>query len=666
MADFRRVVTVLFVLALFVGVAAAQNVSNPPFVCNAVAQVTPLLRGEGVTEMVGDIVLTCTGGTAIAPGQPIPQANIAVQLTANVTSKVLNATTGAVEALLLVDEPNSGLPAPVTGSGPGAALTYCTDPVNPTVTCREVTASAALNPAVVPGGGTAVVATAVDGGAPYNVFQGLLLGPNQIIFQGIPVLPPATAGLSRVYRITNVRVNASAVAPASGGILPVTAFIQTSPSSAVPVSNPTLTVGFIQNSLTTKVYPIGATFQQCNGIGGAKADLTGIGSTAGAAIVAFTELFPTAFKTRYANLPTARDGSTQNVPGQQQLYNSESGFIFAIPTGNGNSGTSAVNAGQASFGTRLAARFSNLPAGVSIWVSQNPIVASISSGVAAASSYITPAPVPTYLYNDSTSYADYQADTETAAKKSATGTVVAAGGVNAVNLINTTTSNTSAVAVWEVTNQNQSLSETMAFAVYITYTPNTGSNVPGLTTVAGPGQVALTYAPLVAAATPNSTTAIPRFVQTATSTGFLNIVPCQTVLLFPYVTTGGGLDTGVAISNTSMDPFGTINQTGSCRLNFYGATIAATPVTANAVYPIGPIGAGNPDPNKNAWIASANIGNNVSGYIFAVCDFQYAHGFAFISDRLVQNIAMGYLALIVNGSGITPPARGVAAEMLEN
>ena len=36
---------------------------------------------------------------------------------------------------------------------------------------------------------------------------------------------------------------------------------------------------------------------------------------------------------------------------------------------------------------------------------------------------------------------------------------------------------------------------------------------------------------------------------------------------------------------------------------------------------------------------------NFQGYMIAVCNFQYAHGFAFISDVGARNLAMGYLAL---------------------
>ena len=47
--------------------------------------------------------------------------------------------------------------------------------------------------------------------------------------------------------------------------------------------------------------------------------------------------------------------------------------------------------------------------------------------------------------------------------------------------------------------------------------------------------------------------------------------------------------------------------------------------------------------------------------MFAVCNFQYAHGFAFISDVGARNLAMGYLAVVIpdpgTGSRIAEPAQ---------
>ena len=50
-----------------------------------------------------------------------------------------------------------------------------------------------------------------------------------------------------------------------------------------------------------------------------------------------------------------------------------------------------------------------------------------------------------------------------------------------------------------------------------------------------------------------------------------------TNLLFPYVVNATGFDTGIAISNTSADPFSTATQTGTCTLSVYSTGV--TPVT---------------------------------------------------------------------------------------
>ncbi|MCC6294299.1 MAG: hypothetical protein IT164_16740 [Bryobacterales bacterium] len=38
------------------------------------------------------------------------------------------------------------------------------------------------------------------------------------------------------------------------------------------------------------------------------------------------------------------------------------------------------------------------------------------------------------------------------------------------------------------------------------------------------------------------------------------------------------------------------------------------------------------------------------GYVIAQCAFQYAHGYAFISDLGAQRLAQGYLALVMDES----------------
>lgn len=63
-----------------------------------------------------------------------------------------------------------------------------------------------------------------------------------------------------------------------------------------------------------------------------------------------------------------------------------------------------------------------------------------------------------------------------------------------------------------------------------------------------------------------------------------------TNLLFPFVTNQAGFDSGVAISNTSADPFGTAGSSGTCRLHYYGNTTGggAAPASQTTTSPIAP------------------------------------------------------------------------------
>jgi len=132
MVDFRRGITALGMFALFTGLAAAQvgGTGQQQLTCNTNVTVTPALRGEGYTEQTGDITITCTGGAPIAIGGQVPLVNIAVFYNTTVTSRLLPTTSGSTggqtsnqtsEALLLVDEPGSGLP----GFGPSLGQTLC-------------------------------------------------------------------------------------------------------------------------------------------------------------------------------------------------------------------------------------------------------------------------------------------------------------------------------------------------------------------------------------------------------------------------------------------------------------------------------------------------------------------------------------------------------------
>jgi hypothetical protein len=109
-----------------------------------------------------------------------------------------------------------------------------------------------------------------------------------------------------------------------------------------------------------------------------------------------------------------------------------------------------------------------------------------------------------------------------------------------------------------------------------------------------------------------------------------------TNLLFTYVTNVSGFDTGFTISNTSADPFNTATQTGTCTLSIYSTGVVPITLVTPAIPP------GTSYVNLLSVIAPGT-----NGYMFASCTFTYAHGFAFISDVGARNLAMGYLALIV-------------------
>jgi hypothetical protein len=204
-------------------------------------------------------------------------------------------------------------------------------------------------------------------------------------------------------------------------------------------------------------------------------------------------------------------------------------------------------------------------------------------------------------------------------------------------------------AVWEVVNTNPATIDTLLFSVFINYTASPATNSPA----AGAMTVTMSFAPTpsggaftaTTGAAASNTLTIPRFSDSLDITkSFANVVLCTTALLYPYVINVNGFDTGIAIANTTTDPFGTTAQTGTCSLYFYGTAMPTvnpfvTPTVATAtVY---------------ANLAST-LAPGFDGYMIANCNFQLAHGFAFVSDVGARNLAMGYLPLILTRSGTSP------------
>jgi hypothetical protein len=646
MVDFRRCITALAILALFAGLAAAQIGPQQQLVCSTNVTVTPNLRGEGYTEQTGDITLTCTGGVTPTLGSVVPTVNITVFYNTQVTSRLLpqTASNSISEALLLIDEPGSGLPPTVPGFGPAAPQVVC---ASPTTGCTQFVSAANVPGAPITGIPVATnsalgLFTPPPVTSPYttNVFQGVV-SSNSVTFFGIPVLAPGTTA-SRVFRITNVRVNANPLAGGSAsGASPVTASISISGATSLLITNATPTVGFVTNGLSASV-STSTTFNQC-----------ATQTKAFATLVRFAENFGTAFKTRVAAQSTASYAGqgvpgnglpAQNVPGG--IYNSESNLVVPI--------SGSQIAGLADYGTRLKATFNNIPAGVRIFVS----TANVLNGQVPA---FTPPPANPGGSGGNTGTTGFAqlVNGETTSDGTAAGffpsiTATDNGPNNGnVPIAEVPITNGSGIAVWEVVNTNPSTQETFSFAVYTTYSANVAQNSPP----PGTSTVNLSFAPTPpiftasAGAAASSTLTIPRFISDASAArNFMVIQICRTILLFPYVTNQAGFDTGLEIANTSLDPFTTgsnttLAQAGSCRMTWYGGTTTA-PTTPPGPTDTGSIAGGTIYVNT-----AQTLVPNFQGYMIAVCNFQYAHGFAFISDVGARNLAMGYLAVVLPDPG---------------
>src|ERR1035441_2039042 len=177
MVNFRRVITLLAVLALFTGLAFAQQEN-----CSAQATSSTPLRGEGFTEQTGDILINCVGGIAIAPGAPIPLVNVTVFYNTTVTSRLLPTTSGGAgqtsnntsEALLLIDEPNTGLTVAGSSYGSNLGLIPCLTPLTGCAAWVGNVAGTTMNQAVS-GPLNATTGSTGTVNSP-NVYQGVVNG----------------------------------------------------------------------------------------------------------------------------------------------------------------------------------------------------------------------------------------------------------------------------------------------------------------------------------------------------------------------------------------------------------------------------------------------------------------------------------------------------------
>ena len=702
--NLRRVLTALAVLALFVGLASAQVVAPTPINCS-VSAAAPSLRSEGITEKPGDVLIACTGGPTPTAGNAADRATVTIDfggvlITSRSNNNVTdnNVKQNITEALLLIDEPgscngpvgaactlNAGFPSTPDPAGKGygqnANIVVCTAVQQRTGGIQDAANCPTFAQNI---GGFWVLDTSAVGAVTHaaNAYQGVT--PNgsnnntKLTFLNVPIVSTAASNVSREYRLVNARLSVGSAAS-------ITANVTVTPNNGaittLNVTNNAVAAGTPTNSLTTSMTTTG---------GATLCTSTDLGPVAGKAkanlaLLAFTEKFGTAFKTRtlplasaagaaenggianqvnatgnYTTVYTPVGGAATNI--SVSTAQSESGFVVqALQIA---AGPPATVAGLADSGTRFKAVFKGLSSKATYYVSQFN-VADYSNEAAAPATIGNADPTPYAVLIGQMNPGDNAILSETvpsvAVPLAAFGTLVNAppaptpGGVHVVTL--TPDGSGNAEVVWEVTNASTAV-DTFNFALYAVY-----NNVTGAPPVGNNGTVALGYAPTNGSGNSTTTNAwIPRFTAPSAAQNVFVTIPCQTTLLFPFVSNTRATptthwETGIAIVNTGADPWGSVpvvspaSTTTTCTLDFYGpsappsmTTPAIGPGTSYAFTVSDPLSTGAPTVTS------------FSGYLFAVCNFQFAHGFSFVEDD-TRSMAMGYLALVVdNGSGIVRAA----------
>ncbi|MEP6715098.1 MAG: S-layer homology domain-containing protein [Terriglobia bacterium] len=113
--------------------------------------------------------------------------------------------------------------------------------------------------------------------------------------------------------------------------------------------------------------------------------------------------------------------------------------------------------------------------------------------------------------------------------------------------------------------------------------------------------------------------------------------PSSQTFLVPYLTNQGGYETGIAIANTTADPFGASGATptgGACTVNFYGS-VATTPV----VTPNIPAGTVYAVTLTNLLGISASNPATLAGYAIVQCNFGSVSPFVYLTRNFPSSSA---------------------------
>ncbi len=298
--------------------------------------------------------------------------------------------------------------------------------------------------------------------------------------------------------------------------------------------------------------------------------------------------------------------------------------------GNGQdaeSGTNPPLASQvATNATQFAVTFNNVPSGVTLYAPLTIYSTNASGGGTAV-------------------LVTSEGSTTPATFSTSTGKLLTGNGVPDVQTVAVTAGTT---LFYNVTSVDPSSIDTFTVPVYFGVASG-GASQAGSTTAT------VTYAPRQSTS-PNS---VPRFTPAGSSGNgstvslFGTASTCQTTLLFTFLTNQAGFDSGFSIAGTGTGMFADPKQGGTCTINLYGANAPATAPTLAI-----------PSAGEGHTTISA-IAPGFQGFGVAVCNFNYAHGYAFLSDGFMgpgRGLSEGYVANVLLRSGATLGA----AETLEH
>jgi hypothetical protein len=262
--------------------------------------------------------------------------------------------------------------------------------------------------------------------------------------------------------------------------------------------------------------------------------------------------------------------------------------------------------------------------------------------------------------------------------------------ISAVFVGSSTITSTANTAVISFNSTLTSVTETLEvdFTITSPLPSTTGVATPGTITVTatmfpiGTGVDNTTFAPLTGV--PTETGGYPTFTDLEVGPlTIVNIVPANTTMLMPYALTLSPFDTGIAIANTSADPFGPgagglTPKAGTVTLNFFPTTStggAGTPFSLTTSTTVKP-GLGLSSDGTLAagatWtvlmsqlLTAAGQTGTFTGYVFIQANFLGAHGTATISDFRTYSLTAN--VLILPPPSTQPRAGGVSngAEALD-